>query len=85
MSVSVAGMLERGESPNLAAAIVKDLGTQFEQEIPEIARKLVPPPARTGGFAASLAHAVLWSPAFTLRGGTKEILRGIIARGLGLR
>ena len=85
MSVSVAGMLERGESPNLAAAIVKDLGTQFEQEIPEVARKLVPPPARTGGFAASLAHAVLWSPAFTLRGGTKEILRGIIARGLGLR
>jgi acyl-CoA dehydrogenase len=85
MSVAVAGMLQRGESPNLAAAIVKDLGTQFEQEIPEVARKLVPAAARSDAFAAALAHAVLWSPAFTLRGGTKEILRGIIARGLGLR
>jgi alkylation response protein AidB-like acyl-CoA dehydrogenase len=85
MSVSVAGMLQRGEQPNLAAAIVKDLGTQFEQEIPEVARKLVPPAARSDGFAAALGYGVLWSPAFTLRGGTKEILRGIIARGLGLR
>ena len=25
------------------------------------------------------------SPAFSLRGGTREILRGIIAKGLGLR
>ncbi len=85
MSVSIAGMLDRGEQPNLAAAIVKDLGTQFEQEIPEVARKLVPVAERSDAFAAALAHAVLWSPAFTLRGGTKEILRGIIARGLGLR
>jgi alkylation response protein AidB-like acyl-CoA dehydrogenase len=85
MSISVAGMLQQGEAPNLAAAIVKDLGTQLEQDIPEIARKLVPPPARNAAFAAALNYAVLWSPAFTLRGGTKEILRGIIARGLGLR
>jgi len=85
MSMSVAGMLQQGEAPNLAAAIVKDLGTQFEQEIPEVARKLVPAPARGDAFAAALDYAVLWSPAFTLRGGTKEILRGIIARGLGLR
>ncbi len=41
MSTSVAGMLQGGTTPNLAAAIVKDLGTQFEQEIPEVARKLV--------------------------------------------
>jgi hypothetical protein len=32
-----------------------------------------------------LAEAVLHAPSFTLRGGTREILRGIIARGLGLR
>jgi len=25
------------------------------------------------------------SPSFSLRGGTREILRGIVARGLGLR
>jgi acyl-CoA dehydrogenase len=32
-----------------------------------------------------LAEAVLHSPGFTLRGGTNEILRGVVARGLGLR
>jgi alkylation response protein AidB-like acyl-CoA dehydrogenase len=85
MSLSVAGMLQEGANPNLAAAIVKDLGTQFEQELPEIARKLVPPAARATVFAAALAYGVLWSPAFSIRGGTREILRGIIARGLGLR
>jgi len=36
-------------------------------------------------FAETLAHVVLHAPSFTLRGGTREILRGIIARGLGLR
>jgi len=30
-------------------------------------------------------QAVMWSPAYTLRGGTTEILRGMIARGMGLR
>jgi hypothetical protein len=36
-------------------------------------------------FAETLGYVVLHAPAFTLRGGTREILRGIIARGLGLR
>lgn len=88
MSLSVAGMLERGESPNLEAALVKDIGTAFEQEIPEIARLLVSAePSLTQGepFHEALAMAVLTSPSFTIRGGTREILRGIIAKGLGLR
>jgi hypothetical protein len=32
-----------------------------------------------------LSEALLHAPSWTLRGGTPEILRGIIARGLGLR
>jgi acyl-CoA dehydrogenase len=36
-------------------------------------------------FEAALAESVLHAPSWTLRGGTREILRGIIARGLGLR
>ena len=35
--------------------------------------------------ARALAEAQLHQPGFTLRGGTNEILRGIVARGLGLR
>ncbi|MDR5652776.1 acyl-CoA dehydrogenase family protein [Ruixingdingia sedimenti] len=88
MSQSVAGMLSRGENPALQATIVKDLGTTLEQQIPEIARSLIeaePIPGSADPFAATLARTLLAAPSFSLRGGTREILRGIIARGLGLR
>jgi alkylation response protein AidB-like acyl-CoA dehydrogenase len=87
MSLSVAGMLQAGETPNLEAALVKDLGTGFERDVPERARLLAPrrQPRGAERFDAALAEAVLHAPSWTLRGGTREILRGIIARGLGLR
>ncbi|MER5918224.1 acyl-CoA dehydrogenase family protein [Streptomyces sp. NPDC001982] len=88
MSLAVAGALEAGEAPELAAAVVKDLGTRFEIEVIDVCRLLlsVPPdPGAEAGFARLLADAVLHAPGFTLRGGTNEILRGIVARGLGLR
>lgn len=88
LSVSVAGMLAAGENPALEAAIVKDLGAVFEQEIPEIAGRLVatePSLEADDAFARVLAMLVAITPSFSLRGGTREILRGIIARGLGLR
>ncbi len=88
MSLSVAGMLEAKQDPALEAALVKDLGTTFEQEIPEAAHGLVDlePPGRGGtDLEAVLAHLTMTAPSFSLRGGTREILRGMIARGLGLR
>jgi alkylation response protein AidB-like acyl-CoA dehydrogenase len=88
MSASIAGVLQRGESPNLQAAVVKDIGNTLEQEIPELVRQYLPTEPTldpADAYAAALAQAILHSPGFTLRGGTKEILRGIIARGLGLR
>jgi alkylation response protein AidB-like acyl-CoA dehydrogenase len=88
MSRSVAGLLQAGADPALEAAMVKDLGALVEQEIPEIARDLVaegPPTPEARAFAQVLAYTTLHAPSFSLRGGTREILRGIIARGLGLR
>jgi len=85
MSISVAGMLQEGAAPATEAALVKDLGTNFEQDIPAVARRLVPRGARSREFAETLDRAIQWAPAFTLRGGTKEVLRGIVARALGLR
>jgi hypothetical protein len=88
LSQSVAGMLELGESPALQACIVKDLGALFEQQIPEVARHLVeaePSLTDEREYSASLAASIMAAPSFSLRGGTREILRGIIARGLGLR
>ena len=88
LSRSVAGMLQAGENPATQAALVKDLGAVLEQETPEIARLLVeaePEADSTRNYLAVLSHIMLHAPSFSLRGGTREILRGIIARGLGMR
>jgi acyl-CoA dehydrogenase len=87
MSLAVAGALAGGETPEIAAALVKDVGTRLESEIIDVARMLTAaePDPDDGGIAGMLAHAVLHAPGFTLRGGTNEILRGIVARALGLR
>ncbi|OUM90735.1 MAG: acyl-CoA dehydrogenase [Bacillus thermozeamaize] len=88
MSLGVAGLLERGVTPDIAAALVKDLGTRYEREVAEVARMLVacaPSVTSPNRFEVLMAQAILHAPGFTLRGGTTEILRGIIARGLGVR
>ena len=84
MSLAVAGALAAGEAPQVAAALVKDVGTRLESEVIEVARMLTAAEPDPGGpgIAGMLAHAVLHAPGFTLRGGTNEILRGIVARGL---
>jgi len=84
MSISVAGMLQAGNSPNVEASLVKDLGTNFEKEVAESLRLAIPAGA-SQRFHESIEQCILHAPAFTLRGGTREILRGVIARGLGLR
>jgi alkylation response protein AidB-like acyl-CoA dehydrogenase len=89
MSLSVAGMLEAGELPEIEAALVKELGTNWEQALPAKARDLAPSglaqPGNRMSFDQTLAYATLIAPKLTIQGGTREILRGIIARGLGLR
>lgn len=90
LSMSVASMIENGLSPNIEASIVKDLGTKFEQEAVRVVRDIVASEDLTGGNRAPrlkrlVAHAETFAPAFTIRGGTNEILRGIIAKGIGLR
>ena len=85
MSQSIAVRLARSEKPDLHAAVVKDLGACFEQDIPEIARTLVDPNRADAEFNATLDRLRMAAPSFSLRGGTREVLRGIIARGLGLR
>lgn len=89
MSSSIAGMLNEGKSPVTEAALVKDLGTTFEQSIPEITRRLLPLEPRGAGEVTAYDDlqqlGQLQAPCYSLRGGTREILRGMIARGLGLR
>lgn len=88
MSLSVAGMLEKGENPALEASVVKDLGAIFEQDMPVRAHELLgiePKVGEGSDYEQVLGYLTQTVPSFSLRGGTREILRGIIARGLGLR
>ena len=85
MSISVAGMLQEGASPAVEAALVKSLGNDFEKLLPELVRLQTPPLAPDHPLARCLGQTLLHAPSFTIRGGTREILRGVIARGLGLR
>lgn len=90
MSFSIAGMIERGHVPGMEAALVKDLGNHFDQAVPAAARDIMTEDKRAllpsdVPFNAMLDHALYYAPSYTIRGGTTEILRGIIARGLGLR
>ncbi len=85
-SLSVAGLLEAGELPAVESALVKDLGTAFQQELPAVARRVAASEGLSdAAFLEVVEKAILVSPAYTIQGGTTEILRGIIARGLRLR
>jgi acyl-CoA dehydrogenase len=84
LCISVAVSLDAGGLPVTEAALVKDMGTRLESEISEVARQLVPPGVHPE-FDQLIEDAVLSAPGFTLRGGTNEILRGIVAKELGVR
>jgi len=88
MSISIAGQLACGKNPAIEAAIVKDLGNSFEQMLPVLLQSIGEEGWRLEedtDFARTLGLLLQSAPSFSLRGGTREILRGIIARGLGLR
>jgi len=86
MSQGIAVMISKGEDPALAASVVKDQGALLEQSIPHIAHDKFAEHIGTGSdLEQVMDYLTLASPSFSLRGGTREILRGIIARGMGLR
>lgn len=85
MTAQVADALQQRQSPVTKAAVVKDLGTRFEAKVIDAVRRLHPVSPDLGSpddLARLYAEAILHGPGRTLRGGTNEILRGIIARSL---
>jgi alkylation response protein AidB-like acyl-CoA dehydrogenase len=88
MSVAVTARVSAGGSPMTEASLVKDLGTELEQTIPlAIADAIASDTQHVASPALmrTLAYVTQFAPTFSLRGGTREVLRGLIARGLGLR
>lgn len=85
LSLSVARRLDAGESPDAEAALVKILGTRFEQRVLEVLRVTI----RMDGDLNStsllerlFARSILSAPSYTVRGGTTEVLRTVVARRL---
>ena len=90
MSFAIAAMIGRGVSPDVESAFVKDLGNCYDQDVPAVAREIIPEELRAqltseNRLNPMLDRALYYGPAYTIRGGTKEMLRGTIARSLGLR
>ena len=88
MSMEIARALAAGDAPAARAALVKDIGTRFEQWSVEAIRRVAgrePAPESADRISSLLAQAIAASPTVTLRGGTSEILRGVVARELASR
>ncbi|MCW2621389.1 MAG: acyl-CoA dehydrogenase domain protein, partial [Frankiales bacterium] len=86
LSLASARAIDGGRSPVVEAALVKEMGTRFEQELIEAlldVTDLEPSPDAASAFERLLCEAILTGPAFTIRGGTIEVLRSIVAKGLG--
>ncbi|MGE8001109.1 acyl-CoA dehydrogenase family protein [Lysinibacillus sp. NPDC093190] len=87
LSIGVAQLLESGNSEDVSipAALVKALGTKFEQSIPEITRLIVqtyPTLDAQRKIDRFMAESILHAPGFTIRGGTSEVLYGVVAKGV---
>lgn len=85
LSLGVAQALEQGQDVGVLAALVKSMGTKFEQKVPEVARLLIqtyPQLEAQRKIDRFLAQSILHAPGFTIRGGTSEILYGIVAKGV---
>lgn len=86
LSLSVARMIDAGQAPAVQSALVKEMGTRFEQELLAAVQELAalePVREEDSLFERLLYEAVLSGPSFTIRGGTSEILRSVAAKGLG--
>lgn len=85
MSLAVARMIDEGGSPSIESALVKEMGTRFDQDVTERVLELIdlePSPEAATLFERIVSAAILTGPSFTIRGGTIEILRSVASKGL---
>lgn len=88
MSWAIANLLDQGISPETEAALVKDLGNRLENDLTQQVRAMLndlPSAEWSAEMRRIINIGILRAPPNTLRGGTTEIMRGIIARQMGLR
>ncbi|OPY92836.1 MAG: Acryloyl-CoA reductase (NADH) [Syntrophaceae bacterium PtaU1.Bin231] len=88
-----AWLLEQGKNVSTEAALTKAFCTQYEKRVNDVATRILGPISQLKAgsrwlpspFITDVAESYLWSPSYTLQGGSVEVLKNIIAqRGLGL-
>ena len=91
MVYRVARELSEGRVPNRETAAAKIFCTSLEQQVAELAGEILGPAVQLrpesarAPLAGRAARALLYAHAYTIQGGTNNILKNIIAtRGLGL-
>jgi alkylation response protein AidB-like acyl-CoA dehydrogenase len=72
----IAEALDEGRAPIIEAASLKYLGTAFEVDVIEFARRV----GLSASFDDALAQALLASPGFSIRGGASDVLLSIVAK-----
>lgn len=85
LSIGVAKYLDEGKDVSFIASLVKDRGTTFETKVAETVRLVLskhPNLLNSKPIGELYTQSILHGPGFTLRGGTTEILRGMIAKGV---
>jgi alkylation response protein AidB-like acyl-CoA dehydrogenase len=85
LSLASARAIDSGRSPVVEAALLKEIGTRFEQDVLDEVQRIVdiePSPSSDSRFQQLLAEAIQTAPSFTIRGGTLEVLRSVVAKAL---
>jgi alkylation response protein AidB-like acyl-CoA dehydrogenase len=85
LSLSVARSIDRGGAPAIESSLVKEMGTRFEQDVVTAVLAYLdeaPNTLDTSVFGQLLMSATLTHPSFTVRGGTNEVLRSVVSKGL---
>lgn len=85
VSLAIARMVDAGKSPSIEAALAKEMATRFEQDCVEIVTRhygRTPDLTSDDPYESLLARAILVSPSWSIRGGTVEVLRNIVSKGL---
>lgn len=82
----VANLLDRGRIPTFEAAMGKMVSTLYEARLADMATRIIGlaallmPGSREAPFDGLVCDDYLWSPSYTLQGGSVEVLKNIIAR-----
>lgn len=82
---NTAWTIDMGRKPTSEAALTKAYCNQYEQRLNDLATKVLGPASQIregspwGLYGGEIADCYLWSPSYSLQGGSVEVLKNIVA------